>query len=294
MTVAAAANVSEALRAAARRLRASGSRSPRLDAELLLATALGVERVTLLAESERVLTPIEERRFEGYVCRREAHEPIAYIRRRRAFRTLELEVTPDVLIPRPETETLVDVALEALAAAPAEHGEPLALDVGTGSGCIALALAAEDPFVRVTAVDVSAAAVELARHNAARLGLGGRLRVLRSDLFAALPPGERFDLIVSNPPYVPAAEYAQLEPNVRDYEPRLALHGGADGLDVYRRLAPEALGRLRAGGTLAVEVGAGQAAAVQALFAAAGGYGPPLVRADLGGIARVVWAAKAV
>ena len=294
MTVAAAASVSEALRAAAARLRAGGSRSPRLDAELLLATALGVERVTLLAESERVLTPIEERRFEGYVCRREAHEPIAYIRRRRAFRTLELEVTPDVLIPRPETETLVDVALEALAAAPAEHGEPLALDVGTGSGCIALALAAEDPFVRVTAVDVSAAAVELARHNAARLGLGGRLRVLRSDLFAALPPGERFDLIVSNPPYVPAAEYAQLEPNVRDYEPRLALHGGADGLDVYRRLAPEALGRLRAGGTLAVEVGAGQAAAVQALFAAAGGYGPPLVRADLGGIARVVWAAKAV
>ncbi len=293
MTVAAAANVSEALRAAARRLRASGSRSPRLDAELLLATALGVERVTLLAESERVLTPIEERRFEGYLCRREAHEPIAYIRRRRAFRTLELEVTPDVLIPRPETETLVDVALEALAVAPAEHGEPLALDLGTGSGCIALALAAEDPFVRVTAVDVSEAAVELARHNAARLGLGDRLRILHSDLFAALPPEERFDLIVSNPPYIPASEYEALEPNVRDYEPRLALHGGADGLDVYRRLVPEALGRLRAGGTLALEVGAGQAAAVRALFAAAAGYGAPLERADLGGVARVVWAATA-
>ena len=293
MTVAAAANVSEALRAAARRLRASGSRSPRLDAELLLATALGVERVTLLTHSGRVLTPIEERRFEGYLRRREAHEPIAYIRRRRAFRTLELEVTPDVLIPRPETETLVDVALEALAVAPAEHGEPLALDLGTGSGCIALALAAEDPFVRVTAVDVSAAAVELARHNAARLGLGDRLRILHSDLFAALPPEERFDLIVSNPPYIPASEYEALEPNVRDYEPRLALHGGADGLDVYRRLVPEALGRLRAGGTLALEVGAGQAAAVRALFAAAAGYGAPLERADLGGVARVVWAATA-
>jgi len=293
MTVAAAANVSEALRAAARRLRASGSRSPRLDAELLLATALGVERVTLLTHSGRVLTPIEERRFEGYLRRREAHEPIAYIRRRRAFRTLELEVTPDVLIPRPETETLVDVALEALAVAPAEHGEPLALDLGTGSGCIALALAAEDPFVRVTAVDVSEAAVELARHNAARLGLGDRLRILHSDLFAALPPEERFDLIVSNPPYIPASEYEALEPNVRDYEPRLALHGGADGLDVYRRLVPEALGRLRAGGTLALEVGAGQAAAVRALFAAAAGYGAPLERADLGGVARVVWAATA-
>ncbi len=293
MTVAAAASVSEALRAAARRLRASGSRSPRLDAELLLATALGARRVTLLTDSERVLTPIEERRFEGYVCRREAHEPVAYIRRRRAFRTLELEVTPDVLIPRPETETLVDVALEALAVVPAEHGEPLALDVGTGSGCIALALAAEDRFVRVTAVDVSEAAAELARHNAARLGLGGRLRILHSDLFAALPPEERFDLIVSNPPYIPAFEYEALEPNVRDYEPRLALHGGTDGLDVYRRLVPEALGRLRAGGTLALEVGAGQAAAVRALFAAAAGYGTPLERADLGGIARVVWAKAA-
>jgi release factor glutamine methyltransferase len=293
MTVAAAASVSEALRAAARRLRAGGSRSPRLDAELLLATALDVERVTLMMEPERVLTPIEERRFEGYVCRREAREPVAYIRRRRAFRTLELEVSPDVLIPRPETETLVDVALEVLAAAPAEHGEPLALDVGTGSGCIALALAAEDPFVHVTAVDLSEAAAELARRNAARLGLGGRLRILRSDLFAALLPQERFDLIVSNPPYVPAAEYDALEPNVRDYEPRLALHGGPDGLDLYRRLVPQALGRLRAGGTLALEVGLGEAAAVRELFAAAGGYGPPLERTDLSGIARVVWASRA-
>ncbi|MEI6726281.1 MAG: methyltransferase, partial [Actinomycetes bacterium] len=139
----------------------------------------------------------------------------------------------------------------------------------------------------------SEAAVELARHNAARLGLGDRLRILHSDLFAALPPEERFDLIVSNPPYIPASEYEALEPNVRDYEPRLALHGGADGLDVYRRLVPEALGRLRAGGTLALEVGAGQAAAVRALFAAAAGYGAPLERADLGGVARVVWAATA-
>jgi release factor glutamine methyltransferase len=294
MTVAAAASAREALRAAAQRLRASGSRSPRLDAELLLATALGVERVALMTEPERVLTPIEERRFEGYVCRREAHEPIAYIRGRRAFRTLELEVTPAVLIPRPETETLVEVALEVLAAAPAEGGEPLALDVGTGSGCIALALAAEDPFVAVTAVDVSEAAAALARRNAARLGLGGRLRVLRGDLFEALPPEERFDLIVSNPPYVPAAEYEALEPNVRDHEPRLALHGGVDGLDVYRRLVPGALARLRPRGTLALEVGTGQAAAVRALFAAAGGYDSPRERADLGGVPRVVWAARAV
>jgi release factor glutamine methyltransferase len=293
MTVAAAASVSEALRAATRRLRASGSRSPRLDAELLLTMALGVDRIALVTESERVLTPVEERRFEGYVCRREAHEPIAYIRGRRAFRTLELEVTPAVLIPRPETETLVEVALEALAAVPAPCGAPLALDVGTGSGCIALALAAEDPFVTVTAVDVSEAALEQARLNAGRLGLGGRLRFLQSDLFAALPPEARFDVIVSNPPYIPAAEYVQLEPNVREHEPRVALYGGDDGLDVYRRLVPEALGRLRTGGMLAVEVGAGEAAAVRELFAAAGGYAAPFERADLGGIPRVVWAAKA-
>jgi len=293
MTVAAAASVSEALRTAARRLRASGSRSPRLDAELLLAAALQTDRAGLFRTPERALAPDETSLYEGYLRRREAHEPVAYIRGRRAFRTLELEVTPDVLIPRPETESLVDVALEVLAAVPAGRGEPRALDIGTGSGCIALALAAEDPFVSVTATDLSAAAVELARRNAARHGLGGRVRLLCGDLFAPLPAEARFDLIVSNPPYVPAAEYDVLEPNVRDHEPRLALHGGADGLDVYRRLVPGSLARLRAGGTLAVEVGVGQAAAVGALFAAAGGYRPPGVRADLGGIPRVVWAAKA-
>jgi release factor glutamine methyltransferase len=199
-----------------------------------------------------------------------------------------------VLIPRPETETLVEVALEALAAVP-ESGdavagpyEPQALDVGTGSGCIALALAAENPFVRLVATDVSEAAVEVARRNAARLGLAARVEVRRGDLLDDLPPRERFDLIVSNPPYIPAAEYRTLEPNVRDYEPRLALHGGVDGLEVYRRLIPAAAVRLRPGGTLAVEVGAGQAAAVRALFAAAGALEPAQERADLAGIPRVV------
>ncbi len=302
MTVAAPVSVGEVLRAATLRLRA-GSRSPRLDAELLLAMALGVERAELLRAPERALTPVEARRFEGYVRRREAREPVAYIRERRAFRTLELEVTPAVLIPRPETETLVDVALEALAAVPAAAAgegpggaavpgryEPTALDIGTGSGCVALALAAEDPYVRVTAVDVDAAAVRQARRNAARLGLAGRVETLASDLFAALPGDVRFDLVVSNPPYVPAAEYALLEPNVRDYEPRLALDGGGDGLDLYRRLVPAAAAHLRPGGTLALEVGVGQAAAVAALLAAAGPYGPAVTRADLGGVPRVVWA----
>ena len=295
------ASVGEALRAATERLRAGGSRSPRLDAELLLATALGVDRAELFRAPERVLTRGEERRFDSYVVRRQAREPVAYIRGRRAFRTIELEVTPAVLIPRPETETLVDVALEALAAAPAGSDaaggapapspyEPWALDVGTGSGCIALALAAENPFVHLVATDVSAAAVEVARRNAARLGLGGRVDICRGDLLDDLPPRTRFDLIVSNPPYIPTAEHRALEPNVRDYEPRLALYGGKDGLDVYRRLIPAAAGRLRPCGVLAVEVGAGQAAAVRALFAAAGAFAPTRERADLAGIPRVVFA----
>lgn len=289
--------VGEAVREAAARLRVSGSRSPRLDAELLLAAALGVERTGLLRAPERELTADEARRLEGYVARREAHEPVAYIRGRRAFRTLELEVSPAVLIPRPETETLVDVALEVLAAVPvradgAAEYEPRVLDVGTGSGCIALALAAEDPFVRVTAVDVDEAAADVARRNAARLGLGGRVEVLVSDLLAGLEPDAWFDLVVSNPPYVPAGEYEALEINVRGYEPRLALHGGTDGLDVYRRLLPQAACALLPGGTLAVEVGAGESEAVAELFAATGMYEPARVRADLAGIPRVVWARR--
>ena len=313
-----AASVGEALRSATEWLRAGGSRSPRLDAELLLATALGVDRAELFRAPERVLTRLEERRFDGYLVRRQGREPVAYIRGRRAFRAIELEVTPAVLIPRPETETLVEVALEALAAVPAggdpaggvrddgpgaEAGpggaaapglyEPLALDVGTGSGCVALALAAENPFVRLVATDLSEAAVEVARRNAARLGLVGRVDIRQGDLLDDLPPRERFDLVVSNPPYIPAAEYRALEPNVRDYEPRLALHGGEDGLDVYRRLIPAAGGRLRPGGVLAVEVGAGQAAAVRALFAAAGAFAAARERADLAGIPRVVFAGLA-
>ena len=285
--------MSDRLRHAVLRFRAAGSRSPRLDAELLMAAALGVDRAALLREPERALAPQELERFEGYVRRREAREPVAYIRGRRAFRTIELEVTPAVLIPRPETETLVDVALEVLREAPVRSEgshEPLALDVGTGSGCIALALAAEDPFVRVVAVDVDDGAVQVARHNAARLGLGARVRFLRSDLLAGLPSDERYDLVVTNPPYVPDDEYRSLESNVRDYEPRAALHGGADGLDVYRRLVPQAAGRLRPGGTLALEVGAGQADAVARLIEATGAFGPVSRRADLGGVPRVVWA----
>ena len=290
-----AASVGDALRAAAPRLRASGSRSPRLDAELLLASALGVPRAELFRDPGRLLQSDEAARFEELIGRRVAREPVAYILGRRAFRTIDLEVTPDVLIPRPETETLVEVALEALSAMPIAgpdpEDEPLALDIGTGSGCVALALAAEDPFVRLVAADVDPGALAVARRNAARLGLARRVEFVLSDLFADV--GERpFDLIVSNPPYIPADEYVALEPNVRDYEPRLALYGGVDGLDFYRRLVPGAALLLRPGGTLALEVGAGQADDVAAVIEAAGAYETPERRSDLSGVPRVVFARR--
>lgn len=286
--------VAHAVGDAVRRLRGmGGSRSPRLDAELLLAEVLGVTRAELLREPERALAADETAEFEGLLRRRLAREPVAYILGHRAFRTIDLEVTPHVLIPRPDTETLVDVALEELRslplAGPDPADEPLAIDIGTGSGCIALALAAEDPFVRMVATDMDPGALAVARGNAARLGLARRVEFVLSDLFADV--GERpFDLVVSNPPYIPADEYVALEPNVRDYEPRLALYGGLDGLDFYRRLVPGAALLLRPGGMLTVEVGAGQAEAVAGIMEAAGAYKEPRTRDDLGGVPRVVYA----
>lgn len=288
--------VAQAVSDAVRVLREAGvSRSPRLDAELLLAKALGVARVDLLREPARALTADEAADFGSLLRRRLAREPVAYILGHRAFRTIELEVTPAVLIPRPDTETLVDFALEELRALPLvgadAEGEPLAIDVGTGSGCIALALAAEDPFVRVVATDIDPDALAVARGNAARLGLARRVEFVLSDLFHDV--GERvFDLVVSNPPYIPADEYVALEPNVRDHEPRLALYGGVDGLDFYRRLAPGAALLLRPGGLLAVEVGAGQAEAVAGIIQAAGAFGTPATRDDLAGVPRVVYARR--
>jgi release factor glutamine methyltransferase len=295
VSVAGPVSVGDALREATTSLRDGGSRSPRLDAELLLAHALGVTRAELFRDPARVLVAEEAGEYAALLARRLAREPVAYIVGHRAFRTIDLEVTPEVLIPRPETETLVDVALEALRempiAGPDPEDEPLAIDVGTGSGCIALALAAEDPFVRVVATDVEPGALAVARGNAARLGLARRVEFVLSDLFADV--GERpFDLVVSNPPYVPADEYVALEPNVREYEPRRALYGGVDGLDVYRRLMPGAALLLRPGGTLAVEVGAGQADAVAGIMDAAGAFETPATRADLAGVPRVVHARR--
>jgi release factor glutamine methyltransferase len=217
-------------------------------------------------------------------------------------------VGPGALVPRPETETLVEVALEEMARldhrldsqlglagapeavpvrSPAPH-VPRILDVGTGSGAIALALAAEHPGVRVVGVDVDARAVEYARLNAGRLGLSSRVEFLSSDLYAGLPPGARFDLIVSNPPYLSEEELATVQKEVRVYEPRHALVGGRSGLEVYERLIPGALPYLVPGGMLAVEIHEGRAQEVRSVFRDTGRYSDVVVHDDLGGAPRVI------
>ena len=264
--------VREALDSALIALTASGCESPRLDAELLLAEALGVDRAAIVAWPERGIEPAEARRFRDMASRRARREPVAYILGRKGFRRIELRVDPRVLIPRPETEHVVEAALGLPRGA-------RVVDVGTGSGAIALALKAERPDLEVLGTDASAAALAVARENAAALGLD--VVLLEGDLLE--PVAGPVDAVVSNPPYV--AEGEPLEPEIERHEPRAALKAGRDGLDVLRRLAPAAAG---SGARFAAfEVGAGQAAAVGELLLAAGFTAVEAVR-DLAGIERVV------
>jgi len=280
--------VARALALAARRLRAS-SPSPRLDVEILLAHVLGLRRERLYAEPERVLTAEERRALYELVTRRAAHEPVAYLVGTKAFHDIEVGVSADTLIPRPETETLVEVALEKLAVLAAARPAPLrVLDVGTGSGAVALAIAHARADVVAVGVDVQARALEQARLNAERLGLAARCRFLASDLFVDVPLGSLFDLIVSNPPYIADRELATTPPDVHAFEPAVALVGGLDGLDFYRRIVPAAPPLLAPRGFLAVEIAESRAAAVVDIFRAAGRYEAVEVRDDLGGRPRVV------
>ena len=256
-----------------------GLDAPRLDAELLLAATLGLDRVGLYVNFERPLQADELAAYRERVRRRAGREPLAYILGQAEFWSLPLKVTPEVLIPRPETELLVEEALPRLT------GRQQVLDVGTGSGALAIALAHERQELLVTAIDVSPAALAVAADNARSNGVAERIRFAQHDL-GQLPPGP-FDLIVANPPYVPSGELATLMPEVRDFEPQLALDGGVDGLDAYRALARQAEVVLTASGWLLVEVGSGQAPAVQELFAGAG-LKEILSARDLAGIERVV------
>lgn len=257
-----------------------GIENGRLDAELLLAEILGLNRIGLYLNFDRPLHSDELAAYRPLIERRARREPIAYILGRCEFWSLTLKVGPDVLIPRGDTETLVEAALKLL-----PSGGSL-LDIGVGSGAIALAMAHERQDCEVEGLDLSPAALAIANENARLLGLATRVTFRQGDLFA-LDGSRKYDVIVSNPPYIADPEGPTLMPEVRDFEPQLALFAGNDGLDCYRALIPGAKGLLKSSGSLLVEVGAGQAVAVSQLFAAAG-YVEIGTHRDLAGIERVV------
>jgi len=260
-----------------------GIDTPRLDAEVLLAYALECDRLRLYLEYEKPVEEPERARFRELVQRRaDERIPVALLTGTREFWSLSFEVTPDVLVPRPETETLVTAALERL---PDAEAELRVLDVGTGSGAVALALATERPKARVVATDLSAAALAVAGRNAERLGLADRVAFAQGDLFEPLA-GERFDLVISNPPYIGRGEADSLAPELR-HEPESALYAGADGLEVLRRLVAEASDHLEAGGVLALEIDPRQAPALLQLCTDAG-LRDVRVHRDLAGRERAV------
>ncbi len=254
-----------AWKAARERLKAAGVDQPAIDARLMLEAGAGVTRLDILTDPHRALDAQQAATFDGYVERRARREPVSHILGRKGFWKIMLSVTPDVLTPRPDTESILDVVLPAYP----EGMRFSVLDLGVGSGAILLAILAERPAARGLGVDTSEEALAVARENAANLDLNDRAAFLRGDWTAGLGE-DSFDVVVSNPPYIPTAHIETLDPEVRDHEPRLALDGGEDGLDAYRLLAPEILRVLKPGGLLAVEIGHDQSAAVEALFRAAG------------------------
>jgi release factor glutamine methyltransferase len=237
--------------------------SPRLQAELLLAHVLKMPRMKLYLNFERVLSEPETETMRQFVKRRGQREPLQHITGSTSFCGFEIAVDRRALVPRPETEILAELGWTFLSTLGPEQ---TALDFGTGTGCIAIALAAKCPNARITAIDASADALVLAGQNAQTNNVAARIEFFHGNGFAALPDGAQFALIISNPPYIPTAEIETLEPEVRDFDPRPALDGGADGLDFYRMLAAQAGTLLRPGGKLMLEFGDGQAPAVQKLF----------------------------
>ena len=259
--------VLETIRSGAERLAAGGVDSPRLESEWLLAHVLGVSRLRLVLEAGRVVTAGETREFAGLVASRATRRPLQHLLGSVSFCGLEFAVNASVLIPRPETELLAERAWQLLLGPPPPWAHrPVVLDFGTGSGCLAVTLAVKCPAAVVHAVDISPDALAVARGNAVRHGVDGRVSFHLGDGFAALPADVRFDLLVGNPPYIPSGEIATLQPEVRDHDPRLALDGGADGLDFYRRIARAAAAWLRPDARVMLEFGDGQGAALRGLF----------------------------
>jgi release factor glutamine methyltransferase len=279
-------NLVQAWQGARRRLEAAGLAGPVIDARLLVEAAAEATRADIVTDPHRALTPEQEATLDDYLTRREHREPVSHILGRKGFWKIMLNVTPDVLTPRPDTETVVEWVLRDFP----EHAPWRILDLGVGSGAIILSILAERPAARGLGVDVSEEALAVARDNAAHLGLAGRLALLRGDWTEGLEEAG-FDLVVSNPPYIASHVIETLEPEVRDHEPRVALEGGPDGLMHYRRLAPEILRVLKPGGRFAVEIGYDQKAPVEALFREAGAAQVQTLR-DLGDRDRVVAGVK--
>ena len=274
------------IKQATERLQASARGDARLDAETLLMHVLGRERAYLYAHPELELSCRELNGYNEFLDRRASGEPLQYITGHQEFWGLDLLVTPAVLIPRPETEHSVEAALELLR----DIESPRTIDVGTGSGCIALALASELPTAKIDAVDISAEALQIASRNAQRLGLGDRIEFAQSDLLGKyVDLGPTYDMVVSNPPYVGESEAEKLQIEVRQHEPHCALFGGEQGLDIYRRLIPQARQMLKPGGWLVMEIGFSQERAIHELLRE---WREVRSVPDLRGIPRVVIARK--
>ncbi|MCF4167031.1 peptide chain release factor N(5)-glutamine methyltransferase [Zavarzinia compransoris] len=278
-----APTIKDLVNEAASRLRMAGVEGPRRDAELIVAHGLGLDRAGLIAHGDDPVEPGKAEAILALAAERAGRRPMAQILGRREFWSLEFKVTADTLDPRPDTETLVEAVLAVIGL---RRWKPLRiLDLGTGTGCILAALLSECPAASGVGVDRSAAAVAVARENMAALGLAPRARIVEGDWTAGL--SGPFDVIVSNPPYIPEADVARLAPEVRLFEPRMALTPGGDGLDAYRAIVASVGAVAAPGAVIAFEVGIGQADAVARLMTDAG-FGPVAQRADLAGIARAV------
>lgn len=285
----AGASVSETLNLLAQSFRTAGIEQPEVDARILVGHALHLDRARLIAQSDRILEAREIAVVSALAARRLKREPVSRILGQKEFWSLPLRVTPDVLVPRPDTETIIEAALDFVVRGGLRMEKLRILDIGTGSGALLLALLRELPNATGIGTDVSAAALKVARANAVQSELEPRCSFVVCDIASAVQG--HFDLVVSNPPYIAHDEIASLAPEVRDYDPEVALDGGVDGLAAYRAIAGEAQRLLAAGGRLFVELGAGQEAAVRALFTNAG-LTVGAARNDLAGIPRVLGAGR--
>ncbi|MCQ0989002.1 peptide chain release factor N(5)-glutamine methyltransferase [Jiella marina] len=280
-----ALTVGEYLRHASGAIREAGFATPDLDARLLLAEVLGEEPRAVHRGSGTIVEPVAAGRFEGFLARRLAGEPVHRILGRRSFYDHEFQLSPETLEPRPDTEILVEVARPLVADTIARQGTCLLADIGTGTGAIAISLLAMFPEARALAIDLSPGALATAQRNALTAGVAARMVPVAGDYLAAI--GGPLDIILSNPPYIPSADIADLDADVRNFDPRLALDGGADGLEAYRAIAASAGNALKRGGSCVLEIGQGQAPAIAAIFADRG-LRLEAQTPDLAGIIRVL------